>query len=123
MPKRTDTAELVVGYVQSSRDRLRQVVHRLENQVEYSQQELDHVRTDLIEIEAGVQVQSRTVNDERMPRILAEFRKLMDRAVEQRARRERALNNPRPNQLQFGTVDPSEVKSIAIRIDESGYGG
>lgn len=117
MPKKMDTVELVVGYVQSSRDRLKQIVYRLENQIEYSRQELAHVRTDLIEMEAGVQVQAVQVKDSRMPLIMQEFRELMDRAVEQRARREKALDNPKRHHLQFGTVDPDMVNETSQNVE------
>lgn len=112
MPKCTYTAELVVGYILAKMEQMRRIIHRLENQIEFSRQELEHIRTDLQEIATDVDVQVKMVRDDRMGAKLIEYRMLLNQATQQRARRLEALDKPAETmlvQLQFGEVDVAMV--------------
>lgn len=68
-------------------------------------------------MESDVQVQARMIKDERLPQQMAVFRRLMDRAVEQRARRARALTCRPPDRLQFGDVNPAECDDSSRNVE------
>lgn len=113
MPKCTYTPDLLVGYILGKMERLRKIVYYLENQESYTMMELEHVRVELLETDAEVQLQAKMVKDERVGPKMIEFRALLRRAIVSRERREqraRAIEQGTNEQpippIQFDDVGP-----------------
>lgn len=119
MPKCTYTPDLLIGYVLAKMDQLRKIVFHLENTVDFTLRELVHIRTEILEIDAEVQLQAKMIKNEQIGPKMMEFRALLRRAVTTRERREqRARANeedddqPRPS-AQFEVVEPQEAVAPA----------
>lgn len=112
MPKLPYTAEYLVGYLHNGMNQVRRILYRLENQEDYSRQELLHIRDDLLEANADAEFQSTMIKDERARPVMLEFRELMRRAVIRRNAREKRLSDTRARSegvsmdIQFGSVVP-----------------
>lgn len=90
MPRATYTVEFLVGYV-VGRMELRNLVHRLETEQVFSQDDIDKILLEIVEIEEQVCGQARLVQDDRIKPKMIEFSKLFNMASEAWEKRKNAL--------------------------------
>lgn len=109
MPRIT-TAEFLVGYIHAKMEQLRLLAHRLQSNHNFTVTELVHMSQEILDIDAEVQGQSRTVDDERVNPKMSEYYALYHLA-QRLIKERRAAMLPLHSSSNARTVQPAGVNN------------
>lgn len=120
MPLNVNSAEFLVGYIQSKMEQMHAIVHRLDDDEGFSQRELERMREEYLTIDLDIQTQSRSVDDKDVEPTMEEYRALYS-VTEQKWKVQYAKvdtskgaipkNRRASPEIQFGEVDMAEYEN------------